>query len=200
MPAELSVQNMDGVSLILNDHRIVDELFTQYERTSEPERKLGLVAKMIEELSVHADVEERELYPVIRDRLDEGEDLFAHALEEHREAKKVLAELERLPVDDARFDEKVRELISEVRHHVEEEERTHLAQLRGALSEDELLQLGRRLREAKNDAPVRPVLDADAVAGDATKGELYERAKELGIGGRSSMTKEELAQAIAEQQ
>jgi cation transport regulator ChaB len=34
----------------------------------------------------------------------------------------------------------------------------------------------------------------------ATKHELYERAKELGIDGRSRMTKEELAEAIARRQ
>ena len=33
-----------------------------------------------------------------------------------------------------------------------------------------------------------------------TKQELYERAKDLGIGGRSSMSKEELAEAIARRQ
>ena len=34
----------------------------------------------------------------------------------------------------------------------------------------------------------------------STKDELYERARELGVGGRSRMTKKELAEAIAKQQ
>ena len=40
----------------------------------------------------------------------------------------------------------------------------------------------------------------EEAAGGATKQELYERAKELGVEGRSDMTKEELAEAIARKQ
>jgi hemerythrin superfamily protein len=196
-----TIEQMDAVTLIINDHRIVDQLFTQFEQATDAEMKLGLVAKIIEELSVHADVEERELYPAIAQRLENGEELREHALEEHEEAKQVLAELERLPVDDPQFDSKVHELIEEVRHHVEEEESTHLAQLREAMSSEELVELGARIREAKNNAPVRPMpggrtIDLD----DASRDELYAKAQELGIEGRSDMTKEELARAVGKAQ
>src|SRR4051794_5627258 len=42
--------------------------------------------------------------------------------------------------------------------------------------------------------------DPDTLAEDRTKDELYARAQELGIEGRSEMTKEELAAAVSRRQ
>jgi hemerythrin superfamily protein len=190
-----SISEMDGITLILTDHRIVEELFLSFERTDDPERKLMLAAKIVEELSVHADVEERELYPVIRERLEDGDELAEHALEEHAEAKEVLRAIEGTPVDDPAFDQRMRELIEEVRHHVEEEETEHLAKLRSVLGVEENRELGRRLRAAKHRAPVSPGVDAEKM----TRDELYERAREIDLTGRSEMTKDELADALERQ-
>lgn len=199
MATPSTVQELDGITLILNDHRNVEELFTEYQSASDSQEKLRLVAKMIEELTTHAAIEEQVLYPLIAGRLEGGEDLKSHAVEEHQEAREVLAELERLPVTDSSFDDKVGALVSEVRHHVEEEEHELLPQLREALTANELADLGGRLREAKASAPVSPSQEQQP-GGDAgaqgTKDELYQRAQDLDIEGRSQMSKDELAKAI----
>lgn len=47
--------------------------------------------------------------------------------------------------------------------------------------------------------PAVPALpQSDAELRDSTRQELYERARRLGVEGRSRMTKQELAQALAE--
>lgn len=195
------IAQIDGLTLILNDHRIVEMLFDAYAQTTDQDMKVRLVAQMIEELSVHAVAEEQELYPVMRRHLPDGDELVEHALSEHDEAKEVLAELEQMRPSDPAFDQKVRELMEEVRHHLEEEEREHLAKLRDALSEEDLRELGRRLRIAKSRAPISPLLEGDVIdLSEATRDELYAKAQELDVEGRSDMTKDELAEAVRRRQ
>jgi hemerythrin superfamily protein len=196
MAETTSVEQIDGITLILNDHRNVEEFFARYEQASGTDEKLRLVAKMIEELTMHAAIEERVLYPLIDERLGGDEELKQHAVEEHEEARAVLAELEHMPVSDPRFDEKVKELIDDVRHHVEEEETELLPRLRDALTEQELRSLGQQLREAKVTAPVSPSQEFGSGPGAASKAELYERAKAQGVEGRAGMSKEELAREV----
>lgn len=199
-----TVEGLDAITMIVNDHRIVDQLFEEYEQAGDADVKLRLVAKMIEELTVHAWVEERELYPLIEEKLPNGKDLTAEALQEHQEARDVLAELERTQVSDKAFDERVRELIDDVRHHVEEEERDLLPPLRDKLSEGDLRDLAMRIKQAKSKAPVSPSLEerggGNGASAEASKSELYEQAKEMSVEGRSRMSKEELAEELRKRQ
>jgi hemerythrin superfamily protein len=206
--APSSVQQLDGITVILNDHRNVEDFFSKYEQSTDSAEKLRLVSKIIEELTVHAAIEEQVLYPLVSERLEDGDELRSHAVEEHDEAREVLAALEQLPVTDGSFDDKVRELIDEVRHHVEEEEEDLLPKLRDRLSGKELTDLGERLRKAKAGAPVSPSQDERAAGngtaqgdGEApgTKEELYKRAQELDIDGRSQMSKDQLAREVDKQ-
>ncbi|HUH06356.1 MAG TPA: hemerythrin domain-containing protein, partial [Egibacteraceae bacterium] len=95
---------MDAISLLIQDHRTVDEMFGRFEQTSDPAQRRQLVDKMIEELSIHAAIEEQELYPVMRRVFDE-EDLVEEAEHEHAEAKAVLAVLSQLRPEDERFEQ-----------------------------------------------------------------------------------------------
>lgn len=208
MPAQMTIEKMDSMTLIINDHRTVDDLFQQFEKAKEPELKLRLVSKMIEELSVHASIEERELYPILREKLDNGEELYQECIQEHQEAKAVLSRLEKLSATRNEFDKAVKELIEDVRHHIEEEESNVLPKLQEKMSENELLQLGRRLRQAKSTAPMQPVMDVGTTATGQASGqdlagksthELYEMAKELSIEGRSKMNHDQLVKAIQQQ-
>lgn len=194
---ETPIAQTDGITMIINDHRIVEMLFDSYERSADPYMRVRLVAKMIEELSVHAVAEEQVLYPVMRRHLEGGDELVEHALAEHGEAKEVLTEIEQMPPASPEFDQKVREMMEEVRHHLEEEEGEHLPKLREAMTSDELTELGRRLRSAKGSAPISPLLEGAVIdLADATRDELYAKAQELDIEGRSDMTKDELARAL----
>lgn len=204
MASSETIEGMDALTLIINDHRIVDQLFTEYESASDSDVKLRLVAKMIEELTVHAWVEERELYPVIERKLDNGEELSQHAVQEHNEAREVLADLERTKVSDKAFDEKVRELIDDVRHHVEEEESDLLPALGDKLNKSDMQDLAMRIKQAKSTAPVSPSLEhqtgGNGSSAEASKGELYEQAQKLGVEGRSRMSKDELAEEVDKRQ
>lgn len=199
---------MDAITLLENDHRTVESLFRRYESLqsggTEEERE-RLVHDMIRELSVHAAIEEQVLYPEAERALPEGEALAREALDEHAEAKEVLAELDDIAPSDAGFDAKVRNLIADVRHHVEEEETEMFPKLRAALSSDELDDMGRKLERAKSMAPTRPhphapstppgnlvagpmaaVVDRvrDAAAGRPTEEEAHADARKAATTGR----------------
>lgn len=150
---------MNAITLLKTDHGNVDALFKQLEALrgkDEPTDKRRLVDHVIEQLSVHASIEEQLLYPALRERLGDGDFPVLEALEEHHGAKLLLAELEKLPATADRFDAKVAVLIEQVRHHVEEEEGELFDLLREHFKGTELDAIGEQMAAAKATAPTRP--------------------------------------------
>jgi hemerythrin superfamily protein len=128
---------MDAVSLIEQDHRHVEDLFTQFETAGRQAYKTkdDLVLQITSELQAMA--------------AEEGKELVQEAVEEHQQVKQLLAELGQMTAEDDGFDDKVQLLIDNVRHHVEEEESEMLPQARQVLGEDRLRQLGERMADRK---------------------------------------------------
>lgn len=149
---------MDAVKLLTQDHRTVDRLFNRYESLdvgADEERK-RIVEEIVRELSIHASIEEQVLYPGVRDVLPGGDQLAEEALDEHQEVKETLAELEKMSPSDAGFDLRVRSLIRDVRHHVDEEESEMFPKLTSAIPKKKLEEMGDRMEKAKRIAPTRP--------------------------------------------
>lgn len=156
--ASTGAGDVDAIELLTTDHNEVEGLFSQYELlgAGDTDRKRELVDEMIRELSMHAAVEEQFLYPFIRHEVPGGADLADEGIEEHQEAKELLHDLEKMEASDPEFDAKVNDLISDVRHHVEEEEGEFFPKLRQAATSQQLLDLGSKLETAKSTAPTRP--------------------------------------------
>jgi hemerythrin-like domain-containing protein len=184
---------LDAITLLTQDHRTVEELFTRFENSSDAGERAQLVGKMIEELSIHAAIEEAELYPVMHKAFSE-DDSVKEAEQEHAEAKAVLSVLAQLSPDNEQFDTMASQLIADVRHHVEEEENELFPQLQEVISAEELGDLGQRLANAKSSAPNKPsAQDLQVLSVD----ELHEFAQVIEVEGRSDMNKEQLASALA---
>ncbi len=149
---------MDAITLLKNDHQTVDGLFEKFEKAGENAKKTKqkLVAKMIEELAVHAAIEEMTFYPFLKGIDEELTSDVLESLEEHHVVKWLLSEIDGMSPDAERFDAKVTVLIENVRHHVEEEEREMFPRVRKALSRQQLDELGELLQQAKKVAPTRP--------------------------------------------
>ena len=148
----------DALEVLTVDHRTVENLFALYESTGPEDVEAGdkVVREIVRELSIHAGVEEQLLYPLMRERLPDGERLVGEALDEHQEAKETLASIEKAdPAGDERR-AALASLIADVRHHVEEEERELFPKLRAAATPEELRDLARRIESAKRTAPTRP--------------------------------------------
>lgn len=147
---------MDAITLLKNDHKTVNGLFRRFEQARDKRTKRSVVDKIIEELSVHAAIEEQVFYPAIREAVPDTTDTVLESLEEHHIVKWTLSELQKMDPDDERFDAKVTVLIESVKHHVEEEETELFPEVRAALGRKVLGEIGEAMEKAKTTAPTRP--------------------------------------------
>jgi hemerythrin superfamily protein len=141
---------------IITDHREFESIFGELESAGDPRTQPELVEHVIAGLVRHSVAEEQYLYPAARDVLPDGDELADHELKEHAEAEEVMKAIEKAGPDDAKYDDLVRELIADIRHHVEDEENDLLPKLRDACSAEQLGELSEKFQRAKSMAPTRP--------------------------------------------
>ena len=174
----------NAIDLLKKDHREVEQLFERFEATRDP----AIAQKICDELTVHSTVEEELLYPIL-ERLDSM--LEEEAEKEHTEAKELIAKIE--AADDDALAPLVQKLKEAIEHHVEEEEGEAFPKLQEQAG-DEVRALAERLEQRKTE--LQKSVSKGGRTLDLTKDELYARAQEANIEGRSKMTKDELAKAL----
>ncbi|MDO8449620.1 MAG: hemerythrin domain-containing protein [Rhodoferax sp.] len=114
-------ETQDAIALLRADHKIVSDLFAQYEKARSPKKKMDLVATICSELTVHAQVEEEIFYPAVKKALKDKE-LIPEATVEHASLKELISQVEGVQPDGEMFDAKIKVLSEYVEHHVKEEE------------------------------------------------------------------------------
>lgn len=149
---------MDAITMLKKDHKTVEGLFKKFEKAGERAHvtQRDLAGRIVEELSVHAAIEEQVFYPAVREAVFGTEDMVLEALEEHHIVKWVAHELDSMEPDEERFRAKMTVLIELVRHHVEEEEGDLFPEVRKALGRKALGELGAAMEKARKTAPRRP--------------------------------------------
>ena len=187
---------MDALELLTNDHDEVRQMFRELQE-SQREGDLVLTREVRDaiclELTVHTAIEERVFYPAVRQRGGECARLVEEGVEEHREAERLVGEVAGLDPADATFADTFRELVEAVEHHASEEETELFPLVRESFGEGRLADLASRLERARETA--RAAETGDSLV-DLTKDELYQKARELDVDGRSKMTKDELVEAV----
>ncbi|HTD33408.1 MAG TPA: hemerythrin domain-containing protein [Candidatus Elarobacter sp.] len=141
----------DALELIRSDHREVDALFAVAlgEETAAAQRR-GAIAKILQALTVHAEMEEALFYPALRKAGGKDErDSVLEANEEHGMVKDMIAKIESVRGRDETLEAKVTVLKELVQHHVKEEESTIFDEARKALGEERLQQLGEEMQRFK---------------------------------------------------
>jgi hemerythrin superfamily protein len=147
----------DLVSVIMKDHRQVERIFAELETGSgSPEHRRALADHMTAELVRHSVAEEMYMYPAARKSLPDGDQVADHEIAEHAEVERTLKDLEGVDATDPRFDQLVGKVVTDIRHHVADEEQNLLPRLQQACSVDELRRLGELVVKAKAVAPTRP--------------------------------------------
>jgi hemerythrin superfamily protein len=162
---------MNAITLLKKDHRNVEKLFDQYRSTTNGKR--GLIEQITAELSKHMDAEERQLYPVLREAIPDGQLLMEEAEREHREARGLLAEVQNAEPSSFDADAKMATLRRAVDHHVKEEEGEIFPQMEKSIGKARIERIGAEIGKAKGSAPKRaPVSAAKNSPGSSVTGVL----------------------------
>lgn len=109
--------------MLIDDHRMVEKIFKDFESEKNSKRRHKMVTEACNALTVHADLEEQIFYPFLREQdPEEFSDLLNEAKVEHASAKDLIAQLSAMSPDDELYDAKFTVLGEYVSHHVQEEE------------------------------------------------------------------------------
>ena len=169
---------MDIITHLTKEHREAEGLMASLSESEPGPARNALIRELETALAVHMAVEEQFLYPIVVERI--GAEDADEANNEHDLARDSVATLWQM-ADEPGFGAAVDSLKGGIGHHVEEEEQDLFPKLREVAATHLAKMDPERL-----EAPV-----------EATRAELYEKARAAGVEGRSTMTKDELANAVA---
>jgi len=136
---------MDAIQLLKDDHQKVEKIFSSMERKENRQR---LFPELDRELTVHATIEEQIFYPAAREA-EPTRDLVLESIEEHKQIKMVLADLEQTDKTTDEWGAALKVLKEDVMHHVGEEENELFPKVRKVLSKQQIEELGTRMEELK---------------------------------------------------
>lgn len=106
----------DPFAPLIEDHRKVEQLFTEYEQSGDWDVALTI----FQELTVHATLEEEMIYPLYRSKVDA--DGANEARAEHQEAKDLIASISAMGPGSDEVPATMAQLKAGIQHHVQEEE------------------------------------------------------------------------------
>jgi len=137
---------MDAIELLKTDHRKVEKLFDGLMKSK---GEVSLFRELDNELTVHAEIEEKLFYPAAKN-VAPTRDLVLESIEEHKQIKMVLSDLEQADKGTDEWRAGLKVLMEDVQHHVGEEEKELFPKVEDkVLSRQELEDLGKRMEEMK---------------------------------------------------
>jgi hemerythrin superfamily protein len=144
---------MTITQLIQNSPSKANELFGKLADTSEGAIKTRekLFSELKDELETLASLEEKHLFPVLR-KHQETKDLVVDAINDNKEVRKLLADLEKIPKTDPEFAPKLGELRKIFQQHVRDEKKELLPAVRKALSAEETQAVIEKIEAGRSEA------------------------------------------------
>src|SRR5215207_5440460 len=140
-----------------------NELFAKLTETSGNAVKTRekLFADLKAELELQIKLEEQHLFPVLKKR-KETKDLVSGALNDNKQTRKLLTELERTPKESKEFASKVAELRKAFQQHVRDERKELLPAVLKALDDEEAEAIVEKIEGAKAEAEAAKRAEAEA--------------------------------------
>ena len=142
--------NTRATDLIRNEHRNVETLFQQLEKTTEPEEKEAIFGTIAVEMSVHSEITDKVFYPAAKKAIG-NEAIVVKAHEEQQHLKTLIDQLRRLlaDLDKDEFDSKANALRAAAEAHWRAEEEELLPAVEK--SDLDLVQLGQQMMQLQQD-------------------------------------------------
>jgi hemerythrin superfamily protein len=141
---------MDAIALLKADHRTAEDLFAQFEKARDDQKRQTLATQVCNALKVHTQIEEEIFYPAFLEQAQD-EEIHHEAEVEHNGAKKLIAEIEQSSPDDDYFHAKVHVLAEMIKHHVREEEKPGGMFAKAKSADMDLQALGEKLAQRKTE-------------------------------------------------
>jgi hemerythrin superfamily protein len=139
-------EEMNITEIISMDHRKVDTIFMEIEKTDDPQKLQEFFGQLYKDLSVHAEAEEQIVYPAVRSYYSDTQELY----DEQAAMKQMLAQIKALNPSSSDFKAQIQQLKKAVQDHVKEEENDMFPQIRRNLSEAQMEQMATQFKEAKS--------------------------------------------------
>ena len=136
----------DATMLLKADHKLVGQLFDDYEQCNSTSKKKHIVEEICKELSIHAQVEEEIFYPAVQKALHDHE-LVPEAIVEHSTLKDLIAAVKGVEPDGDMYDAKIKVMCEYVKHHVKEEENEMFVEAKS--TDLDMVELGALMGERK---------------------------------------------------
>jgi hemerythrin superfamily protein len=144
---------MTITQLIQNSPTKANELFAKLADTSDGAVKTRekLFAELKDELETLASLEEKHLFPVLR-KHQETKDLVTEAINDNKEVRKLLTDLEKLSKTDPEFAPRLGELRKIFQRHVRDEKKELLPAVRKALNAEETQTIVEKIEAGRAEA------------------------------------------------
>lgn len=151
-----TASTQDVVDILTLDHREMEDLLEQIQRSPGADLRRDLTDTLIAEVMRHAVAEEMYVYPAMEKHIPRGKEEADHDRDEHQEIVQVMKELEGTDAAEPAFMGGIGKLDKLLRHHAQDEESDQFPKMRQYLSAEELVELGNKVENAKKLAPTRP--------------------------------------------
>ena len=140
---------MNAIELLKQDHDKVEKLFQKVKGKQGDEQQLAEQIRI--ELDVHTQIEEQIFYPYLLENGDEEiQDIVKEGIEEHRQVKILLKEMEGLSDGSDALEPKLQVVMEDVTHHVQEEEGELFPLVVEQFDGETLKELGEELQDMKD--------------------------------------------------
>ncbi len=148
---------MDVFGLIEAQHREIEHMLDDLSAAPDAGSRDAAMTRLLESALPHMNAEEKLLYPAVME-VEGGEGAVAEAVEEHKAAREVMADLDRIDSRDPRWIGAAKALSALLRQHFASEEKEVFEKARSTLEEARALDMADEFHEVERETIIGHML------------------------------------------
>jgi hemerythrin superfamily protein len=137
----------DMLDMLRSDHMKVESMLIQLRIARDADHRTRLLKTIRQDLDKHMRIEETLFYPAC-EKVEKIRGLVEHSYDEHQKARNLLKDLQAMDPSNSRFSHMVTKLITEIEHHVVNEEEEIFPAVRKHMDQKEFNRLNRQIIDA----------------------------------------------------